>query len=77
LEVAQASEAGKAEKEGMKLTVPMIPPSGNVLRRQYRHLMAYKRLREAWQRSLSTPHVHRWGHSRTGSYDGFRLRVCG
>jgi len=36
----------------MKVTVPMIPPSPNALRWRYRNPHAYKRLREACERSL-------------------------
>lgn len=36
----------------MTLTVPMIPPSPNLLKRKYRHPMAYKRLREYWEGHL-------------------------
>jgi Holliday junction resolvase RusA-like endonuclease len=35
------------------ITVPLVPPSPNVLRRQYRHPQAYKRLRETWEHSLA------------------------
>lgn len=34
------------------IPVPMVPPSANVLRRRYRHPMAYKRLRDSWKRML-------------------------
>lgn len=36
----------------MKITVPMVPPSPNQLRRTYRHYQAYKRLRDGWQRTI-------------------------
>lgn len=36
----------------MKLDIPMLPPSTNILRRKYRHPMAYRRLRLAWQDAL-------------------------
>ena len=31
----------------------MVPPSPNQLRRTYRNIYAYKRLREAWERSMA------------------------
>jgi len=34
------------------ITVPMVPPSPNVMKRKYRHFMAYKRLREDWEKTL-------------------------
>ena len=34
------------------ITIPMIPPSPNVLKRTYRHPHAYKRLREQWEHDL-------------------------
>lgn len=37
----------------MRITVPMVPPSPNELRRKYRNPFAYKKLREAWERSLA------------------------
>jgi Holliday junction resolvase RusA-like endonuclease len=37
----------------MRITVPMIPPSPNELRRKYRNPLAYKRLRESWEHSLA------------------------
>ena len=37
----------------MKLiTIPMVPPSPNELRRKYRHPQAYRRLREQWEHDL-------------------------
>lgn len=36
----------------MKITVPMVPPSGNVLRRKYRTPLAYASLRNAWERTI-------------------------
>ena len=36
----------------MKITVPMVPPSGNQMRRQYRHPFAYLKLRDSWQRTI-------------------------
>jgi hypothetical protein len=33
--------------------VPMVPPSGNVLRRRYRSPHAYRRLRQRWEQSLA------------------------
>lgn len=37
----------------MKITIPMVPPSPNELRRKYRNPFAYKRLREAWENSIA------------------------
>ena len=51
LRITKACEAGE-EVSVMRVAIPMIPPSANVLRRKYKHPMAYKRLREAWERSL-------------------------
>jgi hypothetical protein len=34
------------------ITVPMIPPSGNALRRRFRSPFEYKRLREGWQHTI-------------------------
>lgn len=34
------------------ITVPLVPPSPNELRRKYRTPFAYKRLRETWEHSL-------------------------
>jgi len=42
-----------AKEEGMKITVPMVPPSPNALRRRYRNLHVYK-LREAWAATRAT-----------------------
>ena len=35
------------------LTVPLVPPSANALRRKFRHPHSYKKLREVWERSLA------------------------
>lgn len=40
------------DARSVTILVPMCPPSGNELRRKYRHPMAYKRLREVWSRTL-------------------------
>lgn len=36
----------------MIITVPLIPPSPNELRRKYRSPYAYKKLRELWEHNL-------------------------
>ena len=36
----------------MKLEVPMVPPSGDELRRKYRTVFAYRDLRMAWEKAL-------------------------
>lgn len=36
----------------MKIIVPMVPPSGNEMRRKYRDRFAYRDLREAWRRTI-------------------------
>jgi Holliday junction resolvase RusA-like endonuclease len=36
----------------VRIVIPMVPPSPNELRRRYRNPHVYKRLREAWERSL-------------------------
>lgn len=36
----------------MRLEVPMIPPSGNEMRRKYRTVFAYRDLRMAWEKAL-------------------------
>lgn len=33
----------------VRFTVPLVPPSGNELRRKYRHWAVYKGLRELWE----------------------------
>jgi hypothetical protein len=38
--------------ETMKIIVPMVPPSGNVLRRTYRNPHAYRKLRDEWQSTI-------------------------
>jgi hypothetical protein len=35
-----------------RLNVPMIPPSPNVMRRKYRNVHAYRKLRICWQNAL-------------------------
>jgi Holliday junction resolvase RusA-like endonuclease len=37
----------------ISITVPLVPPSPNVLRRQFRNPHEYKRLREVWEHSLA------------------------
>jgi hypothetical protein len=32
--------------------IPMLPPSGNEMRRKYRHPFAYRDLRAAWERTI-------------------------
>jgi len=34
------------------ITVPMVPPSPNELRRKYRHPHAYRKLRKQWEHDL-------------------------
>jgi hypothetical protein len=36
----------------MRLEVPLVPPSGNELRRKYRTVFAYRDLRMAWEKAL-------------------------
>lgn len=36
----------------MIISVPLVPPSPNELRRKYRHPMAYRRLRKLWEDAL-------------------------
>jgi len=36
----------------MIITVPAIPPSPNILKRKYRNVHAYRRLRESWKHDL-------------------------
>lgn len=36
----------------MRITVPLVPPSPNELRRKYRHWADYGRLRKAWENTI-------------------------
>lgn len=36
----------------MRIVVPMVPPSGNQMRRKYRHPFAYQKLRDGWKRTI-------------------------
>lgn len=40
------------DKPQIVIVCPMVPPSHNVLRRQYRDHYAYAELRNAWERTL-------------------------
>ena len=40
------------DKMSCTIVCPGCPPSANVLKRKYRHPMAYKRLRDGWQRTI-------------------------
>lgn len=42
----------KIEAQRVVIVCPMVPPSHNVLRRQYRDHHAYAELRNAWERTL-------------------------
>lgn len=37
----------------LTITVPRVPPSGNELRRQYRHWAAYKNLKVSWEQEFA------------------------
>jgi hypothetical protein len=34
------------------ITIPLVPPSPNELRRKYRHPLAYRKLRKLWEQEL-------------------------
>jgi hypothetical protein len=36
----------------VKIIVPMVPPSGNQMRRRYRHPFAYLKLRDTWKHNI-------------------------
>ena len=40
------------EKMSVTILVPMVPPSGNQMRRKYRDRFNYRDLRDAWQRTI-------------------------
>ena len=43
---------GANTRQSVTIVIQDVPPSANVLKRKFRHPMAYKRLRDGWQRMI-------------------------
>jgi len=77
--VGESSRSSTVDAMSCTICVPLVPPSGNVLRRKYRHWAAYSQLKATWKRTiwaLVSQKDRSWLEAMCEARKPMRVEIC-